>query len=140
MDFFLESLFAYAEEFRWSLKAWAVLNNHYHFIGSSPPEPASLRKFIGKLHMKTAQELNRQDAAPGRKVWFQFRESRIMFEKSYLARLHYVHYNPALHGVAKLAENYKWCSASWFSRNASPAFLATVKSLKTDRLDVPDDF
>jgi anthranilate synthase component 1 len=42
--------------------------------------------------------------------------------------------------AAPLAENYKWCSASWFARNASPALMATVKSFKTDRLTVPDDF
>ena len=90
--------------------------------------------------MKTAQELNRQDSAPGRKVWFQFWDSHITFEKSYFARLHYVHGNPAKHRVVDLAENYKWCSASWFMRNASPAFVQTVKSFKTDELDVPDEY
>jgi len=140
LDFFLEALFTYAEELNWSLRAWAVMANHYHFVASSPVDPGSLRKLIGKLHMKTAQELNRQDATPGRKVWFQYWDSHITFESSYLARLHYVHSNPAKHGVAHLAENYKWCSASWFARSASPAFVATVKSCKTDRLEVPDDF
>ena len=140
LDFFLESLFKYAEEFQWALRAWAVLANHYHFIAASPGDPATLRKFLGKLHMKTAQELNRQDAMPGRKVWFQFWESHITFERSYLARLHYVHCNPAKHGVVDLAENYPCCSAAWFARNASPAFLATVKSFKTDQLEIPDDF
>ena len=140
LDFFLESLFARAAEFGWELRAWAVLANHYHFVAVSPPDPGNLRKFLGKLHMQTAKQINLWDNAPGRKVWFQFWDSRITFEKSYLARLHYVHYNPALHGVVPLAENYQWCSASWFARNASPAFVATVKSFKTDRLTVPDDF
>jgi len=140
LDFFQESLFAYADEFKWSLRAWAIMANHYHFIAASPSEPKTLAKFIGKLHMKTAQELNRQDNSPGRKVWFQFWDSHITFERSYLARLHYVHYNPAKHGVIGLAENYKWCSASWFARSATAAFLETVKELKTDQLKVPDDF
>ena len=90
--------------------------------------------------MKTAQELNRQDGTAGRKIWFQFWDSHITFERSYLARLHYIHYNPARHGVSGVAENYKWCPASWFARNATPAFLATVKEFKTDQLEVPDDF
>ncbi|HEY4415223.1 MAG TPA: hypothetical protein VGO57_05980 [Verrucomicrobiae bacterium] len=139
-DFFLESLFKYAGEFAWSLKAWAVLENHYHFIANSSANPGTLTKFIGKLHMKTAQEMNRLDATPGRKVWHQFWDSHITFEKSYLARLHYVHGNPAKHGAVDLAENYKWCSASWFARNASPALVQTVKSFKTDAVSVPDDF
>lgn len=140
LDFFLESLFHYAAEAGWSLRAWAVLPNHYHFLASSPSNPATLRKFIGKLHMKTAQEINRQDATPGRKVWFQFWDSHITFERSYFARLHYVHFNPAKHGAAHLAENYKWCSASWFAHNASPAFIETIKRFKIDRMDIADDF
>jgi putative transposase len=140
LDFFLESLFEYSTEFRWSLRAWAVLANHYHFLAASPSDPKSLRKFLGKLHMKTAQEINRQDVTPGRKVWFQFWDSHITYEKSYLARLHYIHYNPARHGVVPLAENYKWCSASWFARNAPPAFVASIKNLNTDRVTVSDAF
>jgi putative transposase len=116
------------------------LANHYHFIAISPENPVTLRRFLGKLHMKTAQELNRQDQTPERKVWFQFWDSHITYERSYLARLHYVHYHPAKHGVAGLAENYKWCSASWFTRSVIPAFVSVVKSFKIDRLGGPDDF
>ena len=72
LDFFLESLFAYAVEFRWDLRAWAVLENHYHFIAASPPEPGLLAKFLGRLHMQTVRQLNMWDNAPARKVWFQF--------------------------------------------------------------------
>ena len=117
LDFFLGSLFDFAEEFEWNLRAWAVLPSHYHFVAASS-RPANLRKFLGKLHMKTAEQLNVWDNTPKRKVWFQFWDSHITFERSYLARLHYIHCNPAKHGVVNLAENYKWCSASWFSRNA----------------------
>ena len=140
LDFFLASLFAGAMESGWELRAWAVLANHYHFVAASPPDPASLKKFIGKLHMQTARQLNLWDGTPGRRVWFQYWDSHITFEKSYLARLHYVHENPARHGVIPLAENYAWCSAAWFARTASPALAATVRSFPTDALKVPDDF
>ena len=139
-DFFLDSLFARAMEFGWELRAWAVLANHYHFVAASPPDPRNLRCLIGKLHMQTAKQLNLCDGTPGRRVWFQYWDSHITFEKSYLARLHYVQDNPARHGVIPLAENYKWCSAAWFAQNAPPAMVATVKSFKTDQLKVPDDF
>jgi putative transposase len=140
LDFFQESLFRCAREFGWDLRAWAVLANHYHFIAASPPDTRTLPKFLGKLHMQTARQLNLWDNTPKRKVWFQFWESRITFERSYLARLNYVHHNPARHGVVPLAENYKWCSAAWFARNAPPAFVKTVKNFKIDRVNLPDDF
>ncbi len=140
LDFFLESLFARAGEFGWKLRAWAVLANHYHFLAASPPDPANFRKMLGKLHMNTARQLNEWDTQPGRKVWFQFWDSHVTFERSYLARLNYVHYNPVRHRVVDNAENYKWCSAAWFARGASPAFVKTVQSFKTDKLEVVDDF
>jgi len=101
---------------------------------------ARYRSFLGKLHMQTAKQLNLWDNTPGRKVWFQFWDSHITFERSYLARLNYVHQNPVRHGLIPLAENYRWCSAAWFAGNASPVFVKTVKSFKTERLEVPDDF
>jgi len=140
LDFFLASLFARALEFGWELRAWAVLASHYHFVAASPPDPANLNKLIGKLHMQTAKQLNLWDGAPGRKVWFQYWDSHITFEKSYLARLHYVQENPARPGVIPLAEIYRWCSAAWFARTASPAMVATVKSFPTSVLKVPDNF
>jgi len=139
LDFFQETLFQYAREFSWDLRAWAVLSNHYHFIAASS-DPASLPKFLGKLHGQTAKQLNRWDKTAGRKVWFQFWDSHITFERSYLARLKYVHHNPALHGVVPVAENYKWCSAAWFAETAPVAFINTVNSFKVDQPKVPDDF
>ena len=136
----MELLFNYAVEFGWELRAWAILSNHYHFIAASPSEPKTLRKFLSKLHMQASKQLNVWDNTPGRKVWFQFWDSHITFERSYLARLNYVHYNPERHGVASNAENYRWCSASWFVRNSPLAFVNTVQNFKVDRLKVPDDF
>jgi putative transposase len=140
LDFFQDSLFEYADELGWNLRAWAVLTNHYHFVAASPTDPGTLRRFLGKLHMKTAEQLNVWDNKPGRKVWFQFWDSHMTYERSYLARLNYVHQNPVRHGVVTLAENYKWCSANWFAQNAPPAFVQNVKSFKIDQVNVPDDF
>jgi putative transposase len=84
LDFFLDSLFARAGEFGWELRAWAVMANHYHFVAVSPPDPASLWKFLGKLHMQTAKQINLWDNTPGRKVWFQFWDSRITFLLGFL--------------------------------------------------------
>jgi putative transposase len=109
LDFFQESLFEYANEFGWDLRAWAILANHYHFVAASPSDPQTLRKFLGKLHMQTSKQLNRLDNTPGRTVWFQFWDSHITYERSYLARLNYVNQNPVRYGIVPVAENYKRC-------------------------------
>lgn len=139
-DYFRRILFSIAEEFDWQLKAWAILENHYHFIGKSPDQPESLRRFIAKLHMITAKEFNLQDQQPGRKIWFQFWDTQITFQSSYLARLRYVNQNPVKHIIATCAENYPWCSASWFMMNAPASFVETMNKIRTDRINIYDDF
>jgi len=135
-DFFLDTLFAFAREYGWQLHAWAVLNEHYHFVAASPDDPATLRVFIAKLHMHTARAFNREDGTPGRKVWFQYRDTLLSYQRSYLARLRYVNLNPVKHGLAQDATQYRWCSAHWFEENAPPAFVQTVNQFKVDQVRV----
>ena len=140
LEVVMRRLFSCIEEVGWELQAWAVLSNHYHFLARSGVDPRTLRRVVSKLHMTTAKALNQEDGTPGRRVWFQYWDSRITFERSYLARLNYVHHNPAHHGVVSQATAYRWCSAAWFEQVASPAFVKTVKNFKIDQVQVRDDF
>jgi len=109
-------LLAVAEDFGWHLEAWAVFSNHYHFVGHSPDEGAqNLGDMLSVLHEKTSKWINRLDDSAGRKVWHNFWETRLTYEKSYLARLNYVHQNPVRHGLVPVANQYPWCSAGGLS-------------------------
>ena len=120
------TLFERAQEFGWSLQAWAVLSNHCHFVAHAPEDAKTLKHMLQAIHSVTARAVNEQDRTPGRKVWFQYRDTCLTNEKSYLARLHYVHMNAVKHGVAAAAENYRWCSMGWFLREAKPGFRRIV--------------
>ncbi|MCL5257575.1 MAG: hypothetical protein M1319_07245 [Chloroflexi bacterium] len=136
----MESLFDEASHWGWLLQAWAVMTNHYHFVAVAAEGAGTLRRMITSLHSKTAIQLNKMDAAPGRKVWFQYWDTMLTYEPSYLARLNYVHHNPVKHGFVENAEDYRWCSMAWFSRNAEAGFQRTVLSFKYDRITIEDDF
>ncbi len=140
LDFLLSSLFTEASRLGWELQAWAVMANHYHFIGVSPETPGTLRELTRSLHSKTARWLNQQDEMPGRKVWFQYWDTCLTYERSYLARLIYVHQNAVKHGLVRQAEEYRWCSMAWFARQSGTGFYRTVRSFKTDGLRVRDDY
>ena len=122
-------LLTVARNFGWQLEAWAVFSNHYHFVGHSPadaPAATNLSDMLSVLHVKTSGWINKLGRAPARQVWFNFRETRLTFEKSYLARLNYVHQNPVRHGLVPVANQYPWCSAAWFERTASPAMVKSI--------------
>ena len=128
-------------DFGWQLEAWAVFSNHYHFVAHSPPEGAeNLSEMLGKLHEKLAKWINRLDGARGRQVWFNFRETRLTYEKSYLARLKYTHQNAVKHRLVPVANQYPWCSAAWFERTARPAQVKTIYGFKIDQLQIYDAY
>lgn len=136
------TLLKLAQDYLWQLEAWAVFSNHYHVIIRSQPQTqsASLGKLLKHLHNLTAIELNRLDGVTGRNVWYNFWDTKLTYEKSYLARLNYVHQNPVKHGLVAVASQYQWCSAAWFERVATPAMVKTIYSFKTDQVKVYDDF
>ena len=127
----------------WHLEAWSVFSNHYHFVAHSPADTtdaSSLTAMLTELHSKTSIWVNRLDRTPGRQVWFNFRDTRLSFRQSYLARLNYVHQNPVRHGLVPVANRYPWCSAAWFERTASVAQVKSIYRFKTDQVRVDDDF
>lgn len=140
LDTLEDRLLTIAKDCGWDLEAWAVFSNHYHFVGNSRPDSVKLNQFLSQLHAETAIEINAQDHQPGRQVWFNYWDTQLTFEKSYLARLNYVHQNTVRHGLVPVANQYRWCSAAWFERTASRAQVATIYGFKIDRIKIVDDY
>ena len=120
------------------MEAWAVFSNHYHFVAKSPGTAESLTEMLGQLHEKTAKWVNKLDQAPGRKVWFNYWDTKLDLPRGYFARLNYTHQNAVKHGLVRVAKNYPWCSAAWFEQHASAAMVKSIYRFKTDRLE--DDY
>jgi len=133
-------LLSLARQHGWQLEAWAVFANHYHFVARGNPDSSNLREFVQRLHGVTSHDLNALDGVAGRQVWFNFRDTKLTHQYSYLARLNYVHQNAVKHGLVPVANQYPWCSAAWFERVASAAQVKTICGFKTDRVNVCDDF
>lgn len=133
-------IFEEAYRLKWELRAWAIFSNHYHLIAVSDDRSSSISAFIAAIHRRSGYLINQRHATPDRQVWYRYWETLLTYKKSYLARLKYVMENPVKHGLVKIASDYPWCSARWFSRTASPKFINNVDRFKTDLLNVQDDF
>lgn len=140
LDLLQHKLLELAQQYGWQLEAWAIFSNHYHFVGHAQSGSEKLNFFLGHLHSVTALEINRLDNTAGRQVWHNFWETQLTFKRSYLARLNYVHQNPVKHGVVRMPNQYRWCSAAWLERTATTAQVKTIYSFKTDKVHVLDDF
>jgi putative transposase len=139
-EFVLQTLFERAELLGWELQAWAVLHNHYHFIARSPKDASTLTKLIRQFHSITAIEMNKRDGTPSRQVWQNYWDTCLTYEKSYLARLHYVHMNPVKHGLVDDAMEYPFCSYRWFVEKGDDNLKGMVFEQKIDKVKVVDDF
>ncbi|MBK1814239.1 hypothetical protein JIN84_01280 [Luteolibacter yonseiensis] len=142
-DWFLDKLLSLSGEAGWKLEAWAVLANHYHFIGHSPSTADGAGKSLGllirKLHALATMELNRREGTHGRtRLWQNYRETLLTHQRSYLARLHYVHQNAVHHKLVTVGSDWKWCSAADFKKAVSPAWLKTIASFRYDEIAAKD--
>jgi len=54
--------------------------------------------------------------------------------------LNYVHQNAVKHGVVTVANQYPFCSASWFESNAKESQVRTIYGFDTSTISVDDDF
>ena len=140
LSFLQEELLNTLEQYGWLSQSWAVFSNHYHFIARAPENAESLKSMLKKLHSSTARTINRLDFTVGRQVWFQYWDTCLTYERSYLVRLNYVNNNPVHHGLVPVATLYPYCSASWFEQRAKPSFRRKVASFKYDHLKIIDDF
>ena len=140
LDLLEHLLLSFAKRANWQLEAWAVLGNHYDFVARGAADSVPMRDFLRELHSISARELNQLDCIEGRAIWHNFWDTRLTFQHSYLARLKYVHQNAVKHGLVALGNQYKWCSAAWFERVASPPQVKTIYSMKIDKVRIEDDF
>lgn len=139
-EFVLRTLLDRSNLLAWKLEAWAILDNHYHFIAEAPKDVNSLSKLIRQIHSITAIQLNKWDGAPGRQVWFNYWDSCITYEKSYLARMHYVMMNPVKHGLTDNVLDYPYSSYRWFVEKGDDELKKQVFDQPIDQVNVVDNF
>jgi putative transposase len=139
-EFLCETLINHASRLNWQLEAWACMSNHYHLIARAPNDAASMTALVRAMHSLSARNINAIDKQPGRRVWWNYWDTCIRDENSYLAMLRYVHENPVKHQVVEKAEDYPYCSYRWFLEVAKSDFQQEVLSQFTEHVKVYDDF
>jgi putative transposase len=139
-EHFLCVLFERLEIIEWRLDAWAILPNIYHFIAQSSDFTENLSSTMRAIHSINGKYINALDKTPGRRVWYNYWDTCITHEGSYLARLHYVHVNPVKHGIVDCPEDYGFCSYDWFMRNSDSSHRNKVFHQPMELINVKDDF
>ena len=92
------------------------------------------------LHVKTSAWINRLDGQMGRKVWFNFWDTRLTHQK---VRFGAVELRPSKRSEAQTGSGGLSISVVFgglVERMAPPAIVKTVYRFKTDKISVEDEF
>lgn len=139
-EFFCETLFKSSSQHNWQIGAWACLSNHYHFVARAPENAANMTMLIREVHSLSARYINSVDNETGRRVWWNYWDTCIRNEYSYLAMLRYVHENPVKHNLVEKAEEYPFCSYQWFLDVTNSHFKQKVLAQSLENIRIYDDF
>jgi len=138
----LFSLSTSCEKYGWQLEDWVILDNHYHIMVNAPEKSANLSKFIAEYHKFTALFIkkNLPEAATWPKVFNNYWDACITYEKSYYARLNYLYNNPVKHRYVQSAQEYRW--GSFYLRyNHEKAYVEKlIQEFPCDMLKIEDDY
>jgi len=97
-------------KYDWDLICWVILSNHYHILLKAPIEAKTLSRWIADLHKYTSRQWNDEDGKLGRQMWYEYWDTCITYDRSFFARLNYIHWNPVKHGYVDLPEDYNFSS------------------------------
>ena len=112
-------------EFGFRLKAWVILNNHYHLLLKSK-RGVDLPLFIRRYHGRISFDLNRKENVRDRQVWHNYWDTCIRDEAGFWMRFNYIHHNPVKHGYVSRMEDWPYSSYNYYLKAKGAEWLADV--------------
>ena len=126
----------------WTVEDWVILDNHYHLMVNAPDNTLGLSELIRDIHKFTALWVKKNIASlntQGR-IWYNYWDTCISYEKSYYARLNYIWHNPVKHDYVENASDWKFGSYYYRLENEREMLAEIEKKYPCDKVNVFDDF
>lgn len=92
-------------------------------------------KFTALWPKKNFSELKEE-----KRIFYNYWDSCITYEKSYFARLNYIYFNPVKHGYVEEAGNYIWGSYTFRLKEEFDYLDMIKEKYPCDKVVVKDDF
>jgi putative transposase len=125
LQWFEDELLGHVKQLGLHCAAWVVLPNHYHLLVRIEEMKAFSRE-LGQLHGRTSFQMNREDDARKRRVWYRCEDRCMRSEGHYYTTLNYIHNNPIKHGYTKKWTEWPFSSVHWYLGTKGRAWLVNV--------------
>ena len=115
-EFLVDSIYKAFSRFNWIIDDWVILDNHYHIMVEAKDNADRLSGIIRNIHKFSAIWLkkNNSKARNSTKIWHNFWDTCISYEKSYFTRINYIWFNPVKHHYVDDPKDWKF--GSYFYR------------------------
>jgi putative transposase len=114
-------------KFNTKLRAWVILDNHYHLLLKTD-QGGDLGSFFARLHGSTSRQINLWHESPGRQVWHNYWDTCIRDEAGLWKRFNYIHLNPVKHGYVQRMEDWAFSSYRFYLRTKGRDWLADCEA------------
>jgi putative transposase len=111
------------QEFNIVLRAWVILNDHYHIL-IKMKRGKDLSTFFGQLHGSSSRQINLWDQVTGRQVWHNYWDTCIRSEADMWTHFNYIHQNPIKHGYVRELVDWPFSSYHYYLRVKGEEWLA----------------
>lgn len=138
----LESITKGCNKHDWMLEDWVILDDHYHLMLQAPEGSINLSKMISEIHRFTAlwMKKNVEEVESAKRIFWNYWDSCITFERSYFARLNYIYFNPVKHGYVEFPENYLFGSYHYRVGVEKEYLESLRRDYPWDKIKVKDDY
>ncbi len=163
-EYLFDLIFNKFSRFNWEIDAWVILDNHYHLLLQASKNAHSLpiiireihkfsalfiRKFLncnndvvskGQNHRFCTPKNKQHNRDSTSKIWWNYWDTCITYERSYFARLNYIHFNPVKHGYVDSPDKWKFSSYCKFCDEVGEEYKEILKKYPFNKVRVKDDF
>ncbi len=124
----------------WKLDDWVILDDHYHIMTEAPAGEVNISGFVAEYHRFTALFIKKTnaDAKALPRIFQNYWDTCITYEKSYYARLNYLYFNPVKHGYVSDPEKYPWGSCYYRMCTERACLSRLLRDYPFDRVEVKE--
>jgi putative transposase len=124
-DLVREGMVSLGSKLGLTIRAWVILDDHYHLLLKAPEED-TLPRFFQALHGGTSHELNTREGIRGRQVWHNYWDTCIRTDTDFWTRFNYIHWNPVKHGYVARPEEWEFSSLGKFLGSEGVAWVEGI--------------
>lgn len=113
--FFVSRLGKYADDFKVDLLSYCIMPNHYHCLVKTGESVDSLTKMMQGLQTSYAQYFNKRYKHSGYAFQGRYQRKHVDSQEYLLILCCYIHANPVMAGIVRLAEEWQYSSHNQYS-------------------------